>query len=117
MADFVAALRNLAEHCETDRDTLEMMLGERIVCGIRDEEIQQRRHVEKDLKFQKAYEILTSMEIKSQNVAILQESKESETVNKVTVQVEGADGRRMPYKRFVLGAEEFTVHKLAGSRN
>lgn len=51
MADFVAALRNLAEHCETDRDTLEMMLGERIVCGIRDEEIQQRRLVEKDLKF------------------------------------------------------------------
>ena len=57
MADFVAALRNLAEHCETDRDTLEMMLGERIVCGIRDEEIQQRRLVEKNLKFQKGYEI------------------------------------------------------------
>ena len=99
------------------RDTLEMMLGDRIVCGIRDEEIQRRRLVEKDLKFQKAYDIVTSMEITSQNVAILQESKESETVNKVAVQVEGPDGRRMSYKRFVLGAEEFTVHKLAGSRN
>lgn len=94
-----------------------MMLGDRIVCGIRDEEIQRRRLVEKDLTFQKAYEIVTSMEITSQNMAILQESKESETVNKVTVQVEGADGQRMPYKRFVLGAEEITVHKLAGSRN
>ena len=39
------------------RDTLEMMLGDRIVCGIRDEEIQRRRLVEKDLTFQKAYEI------------------------------------------------------------
>ena len=72
-----------------------MMLGDRIVCGIRDEEIQRQRLVEKDLTFQKAYEIVTSMEITSQNVAILQESKESETVNKVTVQVEGADGRRI----------------------
>ena len=94
-----------------------MMLGDRIVCGIRDEEIQRRRLVEKNLTFQKAYEIVTSMEITSQNMAILQESKESETVNKVTVQVEGADGQRMPYKRFVLGAKEITVHKLAGSRN
>ena len=94
-----------------------MMLGNRIVCGIRNEEIQRRRLVEKDLTFQKAYEIVTSMEITSQNMAILQESKESETVNKVTVQVEGADGQRMPYKRFVLGAEEITVHKLEGSRN
>ena len=94
-----------------------MMLGDRIVCGIPEEEIQRRRLVEKDLTFQKAYEIVTSMEITSQNMAIPQESKESETVNKVTVQVEGADGQRMPYKRFVLGAEEITVHKLAGSRN
>ena len=94
-----------------------MMLRDRIVCGIRDEEIQRRLLVEKDLTFQKAYEIATSMEITSQNMAVLHESKELETVNKVTVQVEGADGRRMPYKRFVLGAEEITVHKLAVSRN
>ena len=94
-----------------------MMLGDRIVGGIRDEEIQLRLLVGKDLTFRKAYEIVTSMEITSQNMAVLQESKESETVNKVTVQVEGADGRCIPYKRFVLGAEEITVHKLAGSRN
>lgn len=62
-----------------------MMLGDRIVCGIGDEEIQRRLLVEKDLTFQKAYEIVTSMEITSQNMAVLQESKESETVNKVTV--------------------------------
>lgn len=33
VADFVAALRNLAEHCEY-KDTLGMMLKDRIVCGI-----------------------------------------------------------------------------------
>ena len=35
MANFVAALRNLAEHCKY-KDTLEMMLRDRIVCGIPD---------------------------------------------------------------------------------
>lgn len=39
VADFVLALRNLAKHCEY-KDTLEMMLRDRIVCGIRDEKIQ-----------------------------------------------------------------------------
>ena len=35
----MAALRNLAEHCEY-RDTLNTMLRDRIVYGIRDEKIQ-----------------------------------------------------------------------------
>lgn len=95
----MAALGNLAEHCEY-RDTLETMLMDRIVCGIPDEKIQGRLLEEKDLTFQKAYEIATSMEITSQNMAVLQESKESKTVNKVTVQAEAVDGRRMPYKTF-----------------
>ena len=99
VADFVAALGNLAEHCEY-RDTLETMLMDRIVCGIRDEKIQGRPLQEKDLTFQTAYEIATSMEITSQNVSVLQESKESKTVNKVTVQAEAVDGRRMRYKTF-----------------
>ena len=46
VADFVAALRNLAEHCEYG-DTLETMLRDRIVCGIQDEKIQRRLLVEK----------------------------------------------------------------------
>ena len=72
VADFVAALRNLAEHCEY-KDTLEMMLRDRIVCGIRDEKIQRRLLVEKELTFAKAYEIATSMEITSKNMAVFQE--------------------------------------------
>ena len=104
VADFVAALRNLAEHCEY-KDTLEMMLRDRIVCGIRDEKIQRRLLVEKELTFAKAYEIATSMEITSKNMAVLQESKESDAVNKVTSQGDGTtdgtrrvNGRSMQYK-------------------
>ena len=48
MANFVAALRNLAEHCEY-KDTLEMMLRDRIVCRIRDDKMQQHLLVKKEL--------------------------------------------------------------------
>ena len=95
VADFVAALRNLAEHCEYG-DTLETMLRDRIACGIRDEKIQRHLLVEKKLTFQKAYEIATAMEVTMKNMTVLQESKESESVNKVTVQAEGTDGHRRP---------------------
>ena len=90
------ALWNLAEHCEY-KDTLEMMLRDRIVCRIWE--------FEKELAFAKAYEIATSMEITSKNMAVLQESKELEAVNKVTLQQEGTtkgtrhvDGQSMQYK-------------------
>ena len=104
VADFVAALRNLAEHCEY-KDSLEMMLRDRIVCGIRNDKIQRHLLVEKELTFAKAYEIATLMEITSKNMAVLQESKSLEAVNKVAVQGDGTtdgtrrvDGRNMQYK-------------------
>ena len=104
VADFVVALRNLAENCEY-KDTLEMMLREGILRGIRYEKIQRRPLVEKELTFAKAYEIATSMEITSKNMAVLQKSKESDAVNKLTLQGDGTtdgsrrvDGRSMQYK-------------------
>ena len=90
----MAALRNLAKHCEYG-DTLETMLRDRVVCGIRDEKIQRRLLVEKKLTFQKAYEIATAMDVTMKNMTVLQESK-SELVNKVMVQAEGMDGRHIP---------------------
>ena len=77
------------------------------MCGTRDEKIQRRLLVEKELTFPKAYEIATSMEITSKNMAVLEESKESEAVNKVTLQGDGTidgtsrvDERSMQYKSF-----------------
>ena len=100
----MAALRNLAEHCEY-KDTLEMMFRDRVVCGIWDEKIQWRLLVEKELTFAKAYEIATSVEITSKNMAVLHESKESEAVNKVTLPgdwttdgTRRVHGRSMQYK-------------------
>ena len=58
------ALRNLVEHCQYG-DTLETMLRDRTVCGVQDEKIQRRLLEEKNLTFQEAYEIATSMEIAS----------------------------------------------------
>ena len=123
MADFVAALRNLAEHCGYN-DTLENMLRDRIVCGIKNEKIQRRLLVEKELTFQKAFEIATSMEITTKNMAVLQEANLSEAVNQVTMQADGTktrkkwtDDRRTPKKVCVLGAEGIIVHKHACLRN
>ena len=70
VADCVAALRNVVEHCEY-KDTLEMLLWDRIVCGIRDEKIQRRLLDEKELTFAKAYEIATSLEITSKNMVVV----------------------------------------------
>lgn len=44
---------------------LRKLLSERLVCRIRDEKIQQRLLVEKELTLQKAYEIATLMAITS----------------------------------------------------
>ena len=102
VADFVAALRNLDEHCDY-KDTLEMMLRDRVVCSIRDEKIEQRLLVEKELTFVKAY--ATSMGITSKNMVVLQEPKVMKAVNKVTLQgdetidgIRHVDGRSIQYK-------------------
>ena len=41
VAEFVAGLRKLTEHCDF-RDSLEDMLRDRLVCGVNDEKIQRR---------------------------------------------------------------------------
>ncbi|KAL1454687.1 hypothetical protein MTO96_043719, partial [Rhipicephalus appendiculatus] len=55
IADFVADLRRLSEHCEFGV-SLEDMLRDRLVCGVRDEALQRRLLAETALDFKKAYE-------------------------------------------------------------
>ena len=53
IAQFVAELRRLAVHCEFE-GTLEIMLRDRLVCGVRDPQLQKRLLAERQLTFSKA---------------------------------------------------------------
>ncbi|KAM7296545.1 uncharacterized protein ISCGN_021703 [Ixodes scapularis] len=55
IAEFVADLRRLSEHCEFGV-FLEDMLRDRLVCGVRDEGLQRRLLAESTLDFKKAYD-------------------------------------------------------------
>ena len=66
LADFDAALRKLATHCEFGA-TLEDTLRDRFVCGLRHEPIQRRLLSEKDLTYAKAMEVARAMEAANTN--------------------------------------------------
>ncbi|XP_037565992.1 uncharacterized protein LOC119445783 [Dermacentor silvarum] len=67
VSDYVTALKRLAAECNfgTSADNaanptilpLEVMLRDRFVCGLRNEQVQQRLFAEKDLSFKKAFDI------------------------------------------------------------
>ena len=61
VADFVAQLRQLSEHCQFG-EALSDMLRDRIVCGINDQRIQRRLLSESDLTLAKAMELSLAME-------------------------------------------------------
>ena len=61
VAQFLAELRRLAEHCDFG-DHLEEALRDRLVCGLRNETTQRRLLAEADLTLTKAYDTAQSME-------------------------------------------------------
>ncbi|CAG2214143.1 unnamed protein product [Mytilus edulis] len=63
---FIAALRSLTEHCNYG-DTLNAMLRDRLVVGIKSDRIQRRLLAEPNLTFEKALEIATAMETAEKN--------------------------------------------------
>ena len=67
VATFVAELRSLAEFCNF-KDTLEVMLRDRIVCGINDDAMQKRLLSEPRLDYAKAVETAMNMETAAQSV-------------------------------------------------
>ena len=62
IADYVAALRRLAEHCSFG-DMLEEMLRDRLVCGINNGTIQKRLLAEPDLTLTKAISVAQAAEL------------------------------------------------------
>ena len=61
VAAYIAALRELAEHCSYGA-SLPEMLRDRLVCGINHEGIQRKLLAEKDLTYQSAYDLAISIE-------------------------------------------------------
>lgn len=61
VADYIAGLRKLAKYCNFG-DSLDMMLRDRIVCGIQDEGIQRKLLSEAKLTLSRASEIAVAME-------------------------------------------------------
>ena len=69
-------VRSLAEFCNF-RDTLEVMLLDRIVCGINDDAIQKRPLAEPALNYEKAVETVMNMETVAQSMKELKSRSDS----------------------------------------
>ncbi|KAL1480420.1 hypothetical protein MTO96_051040 [Rhipicephalus appendiculatus] len=70
IADFVADLRRPSEHCEFGV-SLEDMLRDRLVCGVRDEALQRRLLAETAFDFKKAYEKAVAAEYATRQTAAI----------------------------------------------
>ena len=67
---YIAALRKLGEHCGYG-DSLNEMIRDRLVCGVNNDTIQPRLLAEKELKFERAFEIAQSIEAAEKNSKII----------------------------------------------
>ena len=80
---YVAELRKLTEHCKF-RGTLNDALRDRLVCGIKNENIQKKLLSVSDLTLQKAIEISSAMETAAKDAIELQHQHRPDPVHKVS---------------------------------
>ena len=66
VAEFIAGLRKLTEHCKFG-ETIDDMMRDRLVCGIKEEKIQRRLLAEPDLTYKRAVELALAFESVSKN--------------------------------------------------
>lgn len=71
VTEYVAVLRELAQHCNYG-DKLKEMLRDRVVCGIADDRMQRRLLAEPELTFEKALKLALAMETANRDVRDLQ---------------------------------------------
>ena len=71
----MAELHSLSEYCNFG-DTLEVMIRDRLVCGINDDGIQRRLLAEQDLTYKKVVELAQSLETAMQNMKDLKTKKD-----------------------------------------
>ena len=77
VSQYVAELRKLAETCEFDA-SLENMLRDRLICGLRDPKTQRRLLAESQLTFGKAFNIAQAAELAEKSVKDLQGQSHTE---------------------------------------
>lgn len=82
IAEYIAELRRLSTHCEFGA-YLDQALRDRLVCGLRNENIQKRLLAESDLKLQKAMDLALGMEAADRNAKSLKNPEG--TVQKLNV--------------------------------
>ena len=80
--EYMAELRRLATHCDF-QNYLDQALRDRLVCGLRSENIQKRLLVEADLTLARAVELAQGMEAAHQNTQLLKGKTEG-AISKVT---------------------------------
>ncbi|XP_043916150.1 LOW QUALITY PROTEIN: uncharacterized protein K02A2.6-like [Protopterus annectens] len=71
VTEYVAVLRELAQHCNYG-DRLTEMLRDRLVCGIADDRIQRRLLAEPELSFEKALKLAQAIETANKDIRDLQ---------------------------------------------
>ena len=82
VADYVAALREIAQHCEY-KESLQDMLRDRLVCGVNHEAITNRLLSEKKLTFDKAMELAQAIESAERDTRQLQAAQSTSTTPQV----------------------------------
>ena len=82
VAQFVAELKKLSEYCEFG-DSLDNMLRDLLVCGLRNVKVQRWLLAEGKLTFAKAFELAQVAELTDKNVADLQRAQTTEAVHAV----------------------------------
>ena len=78
VAAYVAALRDIAQHCEY-KENLQDMLRDRLVCGVRHKGITNRLLAEKKLDYDKALELAKAIESAETNTKQLQSTPPTAT--------------------------------------
>ena len=96
VAQYLAELRHLTEHCEFKADYLDEVLRDRLVCGLRNETIQRKLLTEADLTLKKAYDVAHGMEMAFQQASELQASTQldSKTTHEIDKIERGVDKPR-----------------------
>ena len=80
---YLAELRKLSKYCDF-KANLSDALRDRLVCGIKKENIQKRLLSESDLKLKKAIEIATAMETASKDGVELQHQLRPDSMHKLS---------------------------------